>query len=55
MGGLSVMEKVRRYQWIAALNRRTAAFRPSQAWSLLQQAQEWEYLALRELEAHFGA
>jgi hypothetical protein len=55
MGGLSVMEKVRRYQWIAALNRRTAAFRPSQAWSLLQQAQEWEYFALRELEAHFGA
>jgi hypothetical protein len=54
MSGLAVMENVRRYQWIASLYRRTAAFRPSQSWSLLEQAKEWEYLALRELEAHFA-
>jgi hypothetical protein len=54
MTGLAVMENVRRYQWIASLYRRTAAFRPSQSWSLLEQAKEWDYLALRELEAHFA-
>ena len=53
MSGSAAMENVRRYQWIAGLCRRTAAFRPSQAWSLLEQAKEWEYLAVRELEAHF--
>jgi hypothetical protein len=53
MSGLAVMENVRRYRAIASMYRQTAAFRPSQSWSLLAQAREWEYLALRELEAHF--
>ena len=54
MSGQAVMENVRRYQWIAGLCRRTAAFRPSQSWSLLERAEEWEHLALKELEAYFG-
>jgi hypothetical protein len=55
MSGLVVMENVRRYRAIASMYRRTAAFRPSQSWSLLEQAKEWEYLALKELEAHFAS
>ena len=54
MGGLAVMENVRRYRAIASMYRQTAAFRPSQSWSLLEQAKEWEHLALRELESHFS-
>jgi hypothetical protein len=54
MRGLAVMENVRRYQTIASMYRRTAAFRPSQSPSLLAQAQEWEYLALQELERYFA-
>ena len=48
-----VMEKVRRYRAIASLCRQTAALRPLQKWSLLDQAEGWERLAAAELEAYF--
>ena len=48
-----VMENVRRYRAIASLYRQTATFRPLQRWSLLGQADEWENLAVKELEAYF--
>jgi hypothetical protein len=54
MNGKAVLENVRRYRAIASLYRQTAAFRPHQRWSLLERADEWENLALAELEAHFG-
>jgi hypothetical protein len=47
------MENVRRYRAIASLYRLTAAFRPLQSRSLLGQAEEWEHLAVAELEAYF--
>ena len=53
MSGEVVMENVRRYRAIASLYRQTAAFRPLQSWSLLEQADEWEHLAVAELEAYF--
>ena len=53
--GKAVMENVRRYRAIASLYRQTAAFRPLQSWSLLGQAEEWERLALAELEAYFSS
>jgi hypothetical protein len=53
--GEAVMEKVRRYRAIASLHRQTATFRPLQRWSLLDQAEEWERLAVAELEAYFNA
>jgi hypothetical protein len=40
---------------IASLHRQTATFRPLQRWSLLDQAEEWERLAVTELEAYFNA
>jgi hypothetical protein len=46
---------VRRYRVIASLYRQTAAFRPRQRWSLLEQASEWEARALAELEAYYSA
>jgi hypothetical protein len=49
----AVLENVRRYRAIASLYRQTAAFRPLQSWSLLEQAEEWEHLAVGELEAYF--
>lgn len=52
--GQAVMENVRRYRTIASLYRQTAAFRPLQRWSLLDQAEEWEQLAVAELESYFG-
>ena len=52
--GEAVMEKVRRYRAIASLHRQTAAFRPHQRWSLLSQAEEWERLAVEQLEAYFS-
>jgi hypothetical protein len=55
MSGEVVMENVRRYRAIASLYRQTAAFRPLQSWSLLEQADEWEHLAVAELEAYFNA
>ena len=48
----AVQENVRRYRAIASLCRQTAAFRPGQKMTLLQQAEEWERLAIRELESH---
>ena len=54
MSGKAVDENVRRYRAIASLYRQTAAFRPHQRHTLLQQAAEWEHLALRELEAYFA-
>jgi hypothetical protein len=55
MNGHAIFENVRRYRGIASLYRQTAAFRPSQRWSLLEQASEWEARALSELEAYFAA
>jgi len=53
MSGEAILENVRRYRTIASLCRQTAAFRPAQKWTLLEQAFEWERLAMTELEAHF--
>ena len=52
MSGKAVLENVRRYRTIASLYRQTAAFRPAQKCSLLEQAYEWERRAMTELEAH---
>jgi hypothetical protein len=46
---------VRQYRAIASLYRQTAAFRPHQRWSLLDQAEEWDRLAVTELETYFDA
>ena len=46
---------MRRYRGIASLYRQTAAFRPGQSWSLLEQAKDWEQRALMELETYFAA
>jgi hypothetical protein len=54
MNGEAVLENVRRYRAIASLYRQTAAFRPGQSWSLLDQARDWERRALSELEAYFA-
>jgi hypothetical protein len=55
MSGPTVMENVRQYRAIASLCRQTAAFRPVQSWSLLEQARDWERRAVAELEGYFGA
>ena len=55
MNGEAVLENVRRYRTIASLYRQTAAFRPHQRLSLLEQAQEWEDRAVAELEDYFVA
>jgi hypothetical protein len=54
MNGEAILENVRRYRVIASLYRRTAAFRPGQSRSLLEQAKDWERRALSELEDHFA-
>jgi hypothetical protein len=54
MYGKDILENVRRFRTIASLCRQTAAFRPTQKWSLLAQAYEWERLAMTELEPHFA-
>jgi hypothetical protein len=54
MSSNAILENVRRYRAIASLYRQTAAFRPVQRLTLLEQAHEWEERALAELEAHFG-
>ena len=54
MNGQAILENVRRYRAIASLHRQTAAFRPRQSWSLLEQAREWESRAITELEAYFA-
>jgi hypothetical protein len=48
MKGQIAMENVRRYRAIASLCRQTAALRPLQKWSLLDQAEGWERLAAEE-------
>ena len=48
MNGQIVPENVRRYRAIASLCRQTAALRPLQKWSLLDQAEGWERLAAEE-------
>src|SRR4051794_13505554 len=48
MDGRIVTENVRRYRAIASLCRQTAALRPLQKWSLLDQAEGWERLAAEE-------
>jgi hypothetical protein len=53
--GNAVFENVRRYRTIASLYRQTAAFRPQQRWTLLDQAELWEHRAVVELEAYFEA
>jgi hypothetical protein len=53
VNGEVILKNVRRYRAIASLYRRTAAFRPLQSRSLLEQAEEWEHLALTELETYF--
>lgn len=55
MNGQAILENVRRYRGIASLYRQTAAFRPGQSWSLLEQAKDWEARALTELETYFAA
>jgi hypothetical protein len=54
MNGKAILENVRRYRAIASLYRQTAAFRPLQRLTLLEQARDWEERALAELEAHFS-
>ena len=49
----TILANVRRYQMIASMYRQTAAFRPSQSWSLLGQAKEWESRAISEMEDYF--
>ena len=48
MDGQIVAENVRRYRANASLCRQTAALRPLQKWSLLDQAEGWERLATEE-------
>jgi hypothetical protein len=48
------MENVRRYRTIVSLCRQTAAFRPSQKCTFLEQAYEWERRAISELEGYFA-
>jgi hypothetical protein len=50
----AILENVRRYRTIASLYRQTAAFRPLQRHSLLEEAERWEHLALSELEVYFS-
>ena len=54
VSGIAVLENVRKYRAIASLYRQTASFRPPQRLSLLEQAKEWERLALGELESYFS-
>jgi hypothetical protein len=53
--GEAILANVRRYRATASLWRQTAAFRPDQSWSLLDQAERCESLAVAELEAYFDA
>jgi hypothetical protein len=55
INGQAVLENVRRYRTVASLYRQTAAFRPHQRSSLLEQAQLWEERAVSELENYFVA
>ncbi len=46
----AALENVRRYRAIACLCRQAASFRPVQKSSPLEQAEDWERLALMEFE-----
>jgi hypothetical protein len=52
--GKAILENVRRYRAIASLCRQTAAFRPAQKSTLLEQANKWERRAISELEGYFA-
>jgi hypothetical protein len=54
VSGEAILENVRRYRATASLYRQTAAFRPLQKWSLLEQAERWDRLAVAELEEYFN-
>ena len=54
MSGKAILENVRRYRAIASLCRQTAAFRPTQKSTLLEQTYEWERRAISELEGYFA-
>jgi hypothetical protein len=54
MSGNAILENVRRYRIIASLCRQTAAFRPAQKCTLLEQAYEWERRAISELEGYLA-
>jgi hypothetical protein len=54
MSGKAILENVRRYRAIASLCRQTAAFRPAQKCTLLEQANQWERRAISELEGYFA-
>jgi hypothetical protein len=53
INGDAILDNVRRYRAAASLYRQTAAFRPLQRLSLLDQAEVWEHRAMVELEAYF--
>jgi hypothetical protein len=53
MSGMAVLENVRRCRAIASLYRQTAAFKPVQSTSLLDRAEEWDQVALAQLESYF--
>ena len=53
MSGMAVLENVSRCRAIASLYRRTAAFKPVQKTSLLDRAEEWDQVALAQLESYF--
>lgn len=53
MSEMSVLDNVRRCRAIASLYRQTAAFKPSQRYSLLDRAEEWDQVALAQLESYF--
>ncbi len=54
VSGEIILQNVRRYRATASLYRQTAAFRPLQKWSLLEQAERWDRLAVAELEDYFN-
>ena len=53
MSGMTVLDNVRRCRAIASLYRQTAAFKPVQKASLLDRADEWDQVALAQLESYF--
>jgi hypothetical protein len=50
---MAILENVRRCRAIASLYRQTAAFKPVQRASLLDRAEEWDQVALAQLESYF--
>src|SRR5258708_26407755 len=54
VSGESILEKVRRYRATASLYRQTAAFRPLQKGSLLEQPDRWDLLPVAEIDDYFN-